>query len=322
MAPPPPKRGKPNVDIHALASTDRQVLERAAVLLNKSLSQLLETHAEQDPRPYIAGGTPPIPVPRQSQSLPDTGTSLANPQFWALTSRYIRPDESQVISPLSSPRQSGQGSQSTITELGTLNQEVWQDGGVVSNRFTANSFLPPAQLVSGTSGFQQLTMGECQTTDSERTSGTQLETFLSCSTEVNEIFNSTPETSSEASENENNLLDNQAWENISFAPVDQFATSADSGGSDYIWIEECEESQAVKSRPQVDALNAVASQWIQGDSNPKSRGSSRQKSRGPFQDQHLRTETSNTRKLKACVRCRMQKVRVILMHSFDVSKRG
>ncbi|KAH7412815.1 hypothetical protein BKA64DRAFT_568269 [Cadophora sp. MPI-SDFR-AT-0126] len=31
--------------------------------------------------------------------------------------------------------------------------------------------------------------------------------------------------------------------------------------------------------------------------------------RGPFLDQQLRQETSNTRKLKACVRCRMQKVR-------------
>jgi hypothetical protein len=304
MAPPPPKRGKTNIDIQALASTDRQVLERAAVLLNKSLSQLLEASTEQVPQPYIAGATPPIPVPRP-QGLPDIGP-LANPQFWPPSSRYIRPDESQVVSPLTSPTQPGQGRQSTITELGTLSLEAWQDAGVMSNRISANFSLPTGQLVSGTSGFQQLTMGEC-----EPTSETQLEPFLGGSTEVNELFNS--ESSSEASEHENNLLDAQAWENVSLAPVDQFATSADSGGSDYIWIEECEESQAVQPRPQVDALNVVASQWIQGTSNPKAGGSSRQKSRGPFQDQHLRNETSNTRKLKACVRCRMQKVRVRIM---------
>ena len=313
MAPPPPKRGKPNVDIQALASNDLQVLERAAVLLNKSLSQLLEAHAEQDPHPYVAGGTPPIPIPRPSQAILDTRPSMANPQFWALTSRYIRPDEPQVLSPLSSPTQPGQGRQSSITELGTLSLEAWQDGGVISNQITANSFLPPDQLVSGTLCYQQLTMGECQTVDTESTSGTQLEPFLGSSTEANELFNSSPETSSEASENENNLLDAQAWENIALPPVDQFASSAGSNGSEYIWIEECEETPAVQPRPQVDALNAVATQWIQGDSNPRPRGSSRQKSRGPFQDQHLRTETSNTRKLKACVRCRMQKVRVSII---------
>lgn len=314
MAPPPPKRGKPNIDIHTLASTDRQALERAAVLLNKSLSQLLEAPTEQFPHPYVASSTPPIPVPRSSQGLPDTGP-LVNPQFWVPTSRYILSDGTQVISPLSSPTQPGQGRQSTITELGTHGLEAWQDVGVIPNRSSANSFLLHDQLVSGTSGFQQLTMGECQTVDTEPTSETQLEPFHGGSTEVNDVFNSSPETSSEASENENNLVDTQAWENVSLAPIDQFATSAGSSGSDYIWIEECEESQTVQPRPQVDALNTVASQWIQGASNPKARGSTRQKSRGPFQDQHLRAETSNTRKLKACVRCRMQKVRVRILRS-------
>jgi hypothetical protein len=321
MAPPPSKRGKSNIDIHTLSSSDRQALERAAALLNKSVSQLLEASAEQGPHPYIAGGTPPVPIPRPSLGSPDTGPSPANPQFWVPTSRYFRPDEPpQLVSPLSSPTQPGQGRRSTtISEMGTLSLELWQDTDVISNRSTGNSFLPPGQLVSGASNFQQLTMGECQIIDTVPTSRTHPEflpgPYLGGSTEVNELFDPSSETSSEGSENENNLLDAQPWETVSLAPVDQFATSASSNGSDYIWIEECEESQAVQPMAQVDALNAVASQWIQDDNNTKASGSTRQKSRGPFQDQHLRTETSNTRKLKACVRCRMQKVRVRALRS-------
>src|SRR5262249_54948973 len=150
-----------------------------------------------------------------------------------------------------SPTQPGQGSRSAVSELGTLSLEPWQDADVISNR---NSFLSPGQLVSGTSGFQQLTMGECQIIDTEPTSGNQLEllpgSFLGGSTEVNELFDPSPDTSSEGSEGENNLLDTQPWENVSLAPVDRFATSAGSSGSDYIWIEECDESQAVQPRPQ------------------------------------------------------------------------
>jgi hypothetical protein len=169
-------------------------------------------------------------------------------------------------------------------------------------------------------------MGECQIIDTVPPNRTYLEflpgPYLGGRTEVNELFDPSPETSSEGSENENNLLDAQQWENVSLAPVDQFATSAGSNGSDYIWIEESEESQAVQPKAQVDALNAVASQWIQDDNNPKARGSTRQKSRRPFQDQHLRTETSNTRKLKACVRCRMQKVRVRVLRSVRIYNRA
>ncbi|KAI1121871.1 hypothetical protein F5Y10DRAFT_255370 [Nemania abortiva] len=44
--------------------------------------------------------------------------------------------------------------------------------------------------------------------------------------------------------------------------------------------------------------------WEPGRSKPEL-----QRRRGPFADQRLRKETGNTRKLKACVRCRMQKIR-------------
>ena len=57
-----------------------------------------------------------------------------------------------------------------------------------------------------------------------------------------------------------------------------------------------------------DNSNPKSVKWVSSDSTGKEL--SPRKKRGPFQDQHLREETSDTRKLKACVRCRMQKIRV------------
>ena len=317
MPPPPPKRGKPNINIHPLPLSDLQVLERAAALLNKSLSQLLDVPAEEGPQPYIVGSTTPVPFSKSSQDSRDTGTSLANPQFWVSTSSHIRPDELHAAPPLSS---SLQGRQDT-TELGILSVESWQDADI-SHGSARNSSSRPDHSLGGAFDFQHLTMGECQIIDTEPTSGARVgsfsEPFLGGSTEINDPFTSGPETSSEDSENENNLLDAQAWENVSLPPVDQLATSAGSNGSDYIWIEESEESHAVQRRPPLDGSNGAVSQWVQSDGNSKARGSTRQKTRGPFQNLHLRTETSNTRKLKACVRCRMQKVRVIIMNSVRI----
>jgi hypothetical protein len=51
-------------------------------------------------------------------------------------------------------------------------------------------------------------------------------------------------------------------------------------------------------------------QWVSADPSRKELLSQKPQRRGPFQDQQLREETSNTRKIKACMRCRMQKIRV------------
>jgi hypothetical protein len=55
--------------------------------------------------------------------------------------------------------------------------------------------------------------------------------------------------------------------------------------------------------------NPESIQWVSADPSGKELQSQKPQRRGPFQNQQLRDETSNTRKLKACVRCRMQKIR-------------
>jgi hypothetical protein len=62
--------------------------------------------------------------------------------------------------------------------------------------------------------------------------------------------------------------------------------------------------------------NSKSIKWISEDSNVgKELSLQKPQRRGPFMDQQLREETSSTRKLKACVRCRMQKIRVSIHHS-------
>jgi len=50
--------------------------------------------------------------------------------------------------------------------------------------------------------------------------------------------------------------------------------------------------------------------WMTGDSSGERNSPQKPQRRGPFLNQQLRKQTSSTRKLKACVRCRMQKIRV------------
>jgi hypothetical protein len=103
--------------------------------------------------------------------------------------------------------------------------------------------------------------------------------------------------SSEISESETNLLDTQPWESVQITSVSAVEAS-DSTDADFLWLENIEENDEDSS--QVTRINKTSNR----------RESTGQQSRGPFTNQILRNETSATRKLKACVRCRMQKIRV------------
>jgi hypothetical protein len=65
----------------------------------------------------------------------------------------------------------------------------------------------------------------------------------------------------------------------------------------------------------LDNSDSKSIKWVSEDSNLKELPSQKPQRRGPFMDQQLREETSSTRKLKACVRCRMQKIRVSIRRS-------
>jgi len=94
----------------------------------------------------------------------------------------------------------------------------------------------------------------------------------------------------------------------------QLASSAGSTSSDWSLIEMVEgirprSYDSFEKSSHVDNSKSHL-QWILIDSNSKESSSRKPQRRGPFQDKQLQEETSETRRRKACVRCRMQKIRV------------
>ncbi|PGG95439.1 hypothetical protein AJ79_10054, partial [Helicocarpus griseus UAMH5409] len=93
-----------------------------------------------------------------------------------------------------------------------------------------------------------------------------------------------------------------------FESVNILGTSHGSSTSDWELVEHPQkESETSKELP-TPSSGEDSFRWVSCEPNqPSSRR--RQQRRGPFQNQQLREETGNTRKTKACVRCRMQKIR-------------
>ncbi|KAK2803707.1 hypothetical protein FQN50_006925 [Emmonsiellopsis sp. PD_5] len=86
-----------------------------------------------------------------------------------------------------------------------------------------------------------------------------------------------------------------------------FGTSVDSSSSGWSLIEPSQEENGLRE-PIPTSLSNHSFQWV--SCNPlQAQSQSGRRSRRPFQDPQLREETGNVRKLKACVRCRMQKIR-------------
>jgi hypothetical protein len=100
------------------------------------------------------------------------------------------------------------------------------------------------------------------------------------------------------------------WEELMMpqvsSPGSQIPCFADTGKNGWSLIE--------KSKPQdifsLEKSKHKSLKWVSTDSSGKELSSQKPQRRRAFQDQQLREETSITRKLKACVRCQRQKIRV------------
>lgn len=112
------------------------------------------------------------------------------------------------------------------------------------------------------------------------------------------------------------LNESDSWEDLRLPRTSgtesQLASSAGSTSSDWSLIEMVEgihsrSHDSFEKSSHVDNSKSHL-QWI--DSSSKESSSRKPLRRGPFQDKQLQEETSETRRRKACVRCRMQKIRV------------
>jgi hypothetical protein len=106
------------------------------------------------------------------------------------------------------------------------------------------------------------------------------------------------------------------WEKLDIPQVSgsgsQVISSATTTQSDWTLLEKPHEN--FEKTFLLDNSNSKSVKWVSEDSNGKELSSQKPQRRGPFMDQQQREETSSTRKLKACVRCRMQKIRVSIPH--------
>jgi len=113
-----------------------------------------------------------------------------------------------------------------------------------------------------------------------------------------------------AHSNETELLSALEWERVDkpqFPDIQSSPPASDSGWS----LIASNKAQNRITRNPANNRDTDSIHWVSVDSNG---GKALQKAvrRGPFLDPQLREETSNTRKLKACVRCRMQKIRCLI----------
>jgi hypothetical protein len=106
---------------------------------------------------------------------------------------------------------------------------------------------------------------------------------------------------------ENEPLFGLDWEKLDSGTESQVISSAATAQSDWTLLEKPHEN--FEKTFLLENSNSKSITWVSGDSNSKELSPQRPQRRGPFMDQQQREETSNTRKLKACVRCRMQKIR-------------
>lgn len=103
------------------------------------------------------------------------------------------------------------------------------------------------------------------------------------------------------------------WENLQLQPLDtgtQLPSSAGTSSSEWSWIEKPESEDGPERRPRIEKFKLNSLEWISSPVTSKEFPPRKQQRRGPFQDKQRQQETSETRRMNACVRCRMQKKRV------------
>jgi hypothetical protein len=95
-------------------------------------------------------------------------------------------------------------------------------------------------------------------------------------------------------------------------------SSASASSSELSIVEVPQQNKSAEKLSPSSSPRDSSFRWTLSDSSSRKSSSHRQQRRRPFQSQQLREETSNTRKLKACVRCRIQKIRVRISCSADL----
>jgi hypothetical protein len=317
------KKPRPNLSLDSLLPQDLQALQRAADLLDTTIPALLGRDSTRS-QSFIPNQLSGILCPPTSSGTSSQGWSndvdIRSPQSWRSGAQQSHPVGSYLGSMPAGAVTSSEPRRSMSAQINGL--EIFdQEGDENSMRkmhYDSIASEPIQNLWDNeTSALRGLTTGNAQITQKYH-NGTMTHSKLSSNIgqridKYRELADNSDESSHE-SETEVSRLDSQPWENVSL--IDPFATSTGSNNSDFLWIEEHENGEPNQWTSLIESHQKTGAQSVQ-DMSYLAVEANRQNIRRPFQDQDLRAETSKTRGLKACVRCRMQKIRVRTMACLD-----
>jgi hypothetical protein len=305
----PPSKKRLPIDKSRLSIADQQAFERVAALLQKPLSELYEENphntslgaAAEDS--YVAGDA--VYTNSQSWSTPTTQ--------WGSSDRWPQDIDCGEIDnfDISHPNRPWTRSSGIVLE-----EEGHTD--IAFNQWTDKIGQTQAvQLEDREDNGSRdvLNQAELRRSTSWSHEPTPDEPWVGVPTDflTQTPSHRSPSARSDSLNNtENEPLFGLDWEKLDRPKVSgggsQVIPSATTTQSDWTLLEKPHEN--FEKTFLLENSNSKSIKWVSGDSSGRELSLQKPQRRGPFMDQQLREETSSTRKLKACVRCRMQKIRV------------
>ena len=293
----PSKRSRTSLDMGGLSPDDRRALERAAKILNRPLSELCEDNAQHTsvgPRTTVV------------DPLPGGDTVYAGTQPWLLNhwqDADVPWQHDFSVSGMDKQISQPNGLLNTMglmfdgTEDNVYQWSERNDQGTPSNLLNRGStpsvdnqswFSVPTEYLTQAYQEHEINAGTGAGTSSARTGMPS----KSSAQEANTV---------DASDSDVVEL---GWVDLKTPQHSRLGSMGEVTTSEWSMIELANRQESFHA----DEVNPKCMTWVPADSTGKEL--SPKKKRGPFQDPQLREQTSDTRKLKACVRCRMQKIRV------------
>jgi hypothetical protein len=290
------KRTKPNINVQSMPSTGRTGLARTPTFSNRPFSQFFVVPTiNEGPHNCATHGTSTTPY--------DSYGSITNKVVPVDSQTWLpEPQSAQLGDTQAVAYSLGQETRETVANfnLDAYGISAWSDFG---------SLVSPTSLMTLPSSTFNAFQPQHTTFEAQQSNWAQfsfpsdsgLATQVDCNVALSRTHSTDSNQSSQTSELDVSQLDGQAWENIPISSSSAIGFPPVSIDADFLWLpNDDEDARASMGGSQsIDSTTKIS----------EDQELTRKKSRKPF-DPTSRRKTSDTRKSKACVRCRMQKIRV------------
>jgi hypothetical protein len=274
--------------VQTFAPTDHEVLQRAAVLLNIPVDELLASTIRDGSASVASLSFPGSPAP---SPLGVPGSSLP----WIQTPYTTEQEDVHQDSGSSSGGFTGQGTPPDLNQLSTQpTMSTWLPGfeldvtGMPSTPYVSSMGIGGQRFY----GAQQMHLpgsilsGQLESPGAEEGAVTPYD-------QASDIAS---------------IVESPQWQDAQIASI---AANKPYDDRNDAWLSDAQVLASTSTRPASGVDSPPTSiQMVHSSSTASDWDIVKHQGRSPFTDKALREETSATRKLKACVRCRMQKIRV------------